>query len=97
MAALQRAELDVTDVDVFTVHEGYASVGLAWLEAVGADPERVNPNGSPLAVGHPIGATGVWLLASLLDELERTGGRWGVAASGATGGVGQAVVIERVG
>jgi acetyl-CoA acyltransferase len=73
--ALRKAGLTIDDIDVFEINEAFASVVLAWQREVGADPERVNPNGGAIALGHPLGGTGAILLTKALHELERTGGR----------------------
>ncbi|MDV6014163.1 acetyl-CoA C-acetyltransferase [Haloechinothrix sp. LS1_15] len=94
--ALQRCGLDISDIDLFEVNEAFASVVLAWLAETGADPERVNVNGGGIALGHPIGATGTKLFATLLHELERRGGRFGLQTMCEGGGTANVTVIERV-
>jgi acetyl-CoA C-acetyltransferase len=94
--ALERAELDVSDIDLFEVNEAFASVVLAWLAETGADPERVNVNGGGIALGHPIGATGTKLLATLLHELVRRGGRYGLQTMCEGGGTANVTIIERL-
>ena len=76
--ALRKTGLTIDDIDLFEVNEAFACVVLAWLDETGADPDRVNVNGGAIALGHPIGATGTKLFATLLHELERTGGRFGL-------------------
>ncbi len=95
--ALRRARRRVADIDVFEVNESFASAVLAWQREVGPDPDRVNPNGGAIALGHPPGCSGARLLATLLHELERSGGRFGLEAVGGSGGTANAVVIERPG
>jgi acetyl-CoA C-acetyltransferase len=95
--ALDRAGLTVADIDLFEVNEAFASVVLAWLRETGADPERVNVNGGAIALGHPLGATGARLMTSLLHELERTGGRYGLLTMCEGGGQANVTVIERLG
>ncbi|MFF4991108.1 acetyl-CoA C-acetyltransferase [Streptosporangium saharense] len=94
--ALARAGLSVDDIDVFEVNEAFAPVPLAWLREIGADPERVNPNGGAIALGHPLGATGAILMTKLLHELDRTGGRYGLQTMCEGGGQANVTVIERL-
>jgi acetyl-CoA C-acetyltransferase len=94
--ALERAGLTVDDIDRFEVNEAFASVVLAWLAETGADPERVNVNGGAIALGHPLGATGARLATSLLHELERTGGRYGLQTMCEGGGQANVTIIERL-
>ena len=93
---LAKTGLKIEDMDVYEVNEAFASVVLAWQQAVGAVPERVNPNGGAIALGHPTGATGDRLIATALHELERTGGRYGLIAMCCGGGLGTGTIIERV-
>lgn len=94
---LSRTGLSVDDMSVFEVNEAFASVVLAWQKAVGADPERVNPNGGAIALGHPTGATGDRLLTTALHELERTGDRYALISMCCGGGLGTGTIIERLG
>ncbi len=94
-AALARAGLTVAEVDRFEVDECFAPVALAWLAEHGADPGRVNPNGGAIALGHPPGCSGARLLTSLVHELERSGGRFGLVATAGVGGVATAMILER--
>jgi acetyl-CoA acyltransferase len=94
---LQRTGLGLDDIDVFEVNEAFAPVVLAWLREHPADPERVNPNGGAIALGHPLGGSGGRLMATLLNELERTGGRYGLQTMCEGGGMANATVIERLG
>jgi acetyl-CoA C-acetyltransferase len=94
--ALRRTGLSVADIDLFEVNEAFASVVLAWLEETGADPARVNVNGGGIALGHPIGATGTKLLATLLHELDRRGGRYGLQTMCEGGGTANVTIIERL-
>src|SRR5262249_56633765 len=73
--ALDKAGLKISDISAIEINEAFASVVLAWLKELGADPARVNPNGGAIALGHPIGATGTRLMATLPHELERSGRR----------------------
>jgi acetyl-CoA C-acetyltransferase len=95
--ALQRTGLLIDDMDVVEVNEAFASVVLAWLAETGADPAKVNPNGGAIALGHPIGATGARLMTSMLAELERTGGRYGLQTMCEGGGMANVTIIERLG
>ncbi|MGW5719818.1 acetyl-CoA C-acetyltransferase [Amycolatopsis sp. NPDC003865] len=94
--ALRKTGLTIEDIDLFEVNEAFASVVLAWLDETGADPARVNVNGGGIALGHPIGATGTKLLATLLHELERREGRYGLQTMCEGGGTANVTVIERL-
>ncbi|MGH2793170.1 MAG: thiolase family protein [Actinomycetota bacterium] len=94
--ALKRAGIGIDDLDVVELNEAFASQTIACVRELGLDPDKVNPNGGAIALGHPVGATGARLLVSLLHELERTGGRYGCATMCAGGGMGSAAIIERV-
>jgi acetyl-CoA C-acetyltransferase len=94
--ALAKAGLAVRDIDLFEVNEAFAAVPLRFIRELGVDPERVNVNGGAIAMGHPLGATGAMLLGTLLDELERRGGRYGLATLCVGGGMGIATIIERL-
>src|SRR5690606_22753337 len=76
--ALERAGMRLDDIDLVEINEAFASVVLAWAEETGADLARVNVNGGAIALGHPLGATGARLMTTLLNELERRGGRYGL-------------------
>ncbi|MGC5247533.1 acetyl-CoA C-acetyltransferase [Gordonia sp. DT219] len=95
--ALERAGMSIDDIDVIEINEAFASVVLAWLKETGADPAKVNPNGGAIALGHPLGATGAKLFATLLNELERTGGRYGLQTMCEGGGTANVTIIERLG
>jgi acetyl-CoA C-acetyltransferase len=94
--ALRRCGLTAADIDLFEINEAFASVVLAWLRETGADPDRVNVNGGAIALGHPLGATGARLLTSLLHELERTDGRYGLLTMCEGGGQANVTIIERM-
>ncbi|MFC5721502.1 acetyl-CoA C-acetyltransferase [Streptomyces gamaensis] len=94
--ALARAGLTIDDIDVVEANEAFACVVMAWLAETGADPERVNVNGGALALGHPLGATGARLMTSLLHELERSGGRFGLQTMCEGGGQANVTIIERL-
>jgi acetyl-CoA C-acetyltransferase len=94
--ALKRTGLSIDDIDVVEINEAFAPVVLAWLAELNADPQRVNPNGGAIALGHPIGCTGARLMTSLLHELERTGGRYGLQTMCEGGGQANVTIIERL-
>ncbi|MBS3990313.1 MAG: thiolase family protein [Dethiobacter sp.] len=94
--ALARAGLKLNDIDVFEVNEAFASVPLAWAKELGVDLEKVNPNGGAIALGHPLGASGARLMTSMLHELERTGGRFGLQTMCEGYGMANATIIERL-
>jgi acetyl-CoA C-acetyltransferase len=93
---LARTGLGIDDIDVFEINEAFASVVLAWAKEVGADLDRTNPNGGAIALGHPLGATGGFLITKALYELERTGGRYGLISMCCGGGLGTGTIIERL-
>jgi acetyl-CoA C-acetyltransferase len=94
--ALARAGLRVSDIDRFEINEAFASVVLAWLKETGADPARVNVNGGAIALGHPLGATGARLMTSLLYELDRCDGRFGLLTMCEGGGQANVTIVERL-
>jgi acetyl-CoA acyltransferase len=94
---LAKSGLSIEDIDVFEVNEAFASVVLAWSKATGGDLSKTNVNGGAIALGHPLGASGTKLMATLLNELERTGGRYGMQVMCEGGGLANATIIERVG
>ena len=94
---LERAKLTMEDIDVVEINEAFASVVLAWEKEHHPNMEVVNPNGGAIALGHPLGASGGKLLGTLLNELERTSGRWGLLTMCEGGGLANATVIERLG
>jgi acetyl-CoA acetyltransferase family protein len=93
---LERANLEISDIDLFEVNEAFASVVLAWQRALGVDDARLNVNGGAIALGHPLGASGAKLAVTLLHELERTNGRFGLEAICEGGGMANATIIERL-
>ncbi|MHB1905885.1 MAG: thiolase family protein [Acidimicrobiales bacterium] len=93
---LERAKLTLDEVDLVEINEAFAPVVLAWQREHHADLERVNVNGGAIALGHPLGASGAKLTATLLNELERTQGRWGLLTMCEGGGLANATVIERL-
>ncbi|MGZ6753369.1 MAG: acetyl-CoA C-acetyltransferase [Nocardioides sp.] len=94
--ALERSGLGIDDIDLFECNEAFASVVLAWMKETGAPHERVNVNGGGIALGHPIGATGTRLMTTMLAELERTGGRYGLQTMCEGGGQANVTIIERL-
>jgi acetyl-CoA acyltransferase len=94
---LAKAGMSIDDIDLFEINEAFASVVLAWEKELKADLGKTNVNGGAIALGHPLGASGTKLLATLLCELERTGGRWGLQSMCEGGGLANATIIERLG
>jgi 3-oxoadipyl-CoA thiolase len=94
--ALARAGIEVSDLDVVEINEAFASQSVACMDELGLDPARVNPNGGAIALGHPLGASGARLVTMLVHELERIGGRYGLATMCIGVGQGIATVVERV-
>ncbi|NUL45745.1 acetyl-CoA C-acetyltransferase [Cellulosimicrobium funkei] len=94
--ALEKSGLTLEEIDLVEINEAFAAVVLAWLQETGADPEKVNVNGGAIALGHPIGATGARLMTSLLHELERSGGRYGLQTMCEGGGQANVTIIERL-
>jgi acetyl-CoA acyltransferase len=94
---LDKAGLALADIDLVEINEAFASVVLAWQRETGADMSKVNVNGGAIALGHPLGCSGTKLLATLLNELERTGGRYGLETMCEGGGMANATIIERLG
>ena len=93
---LDRAGLTIADLDAYEVNEAFASVPLAWLAETGADPTKLNPRGGAIALGHPLGASGTKLMATLVNELEASGGRYGLQTMCEGGGMANATIIERL-
>ncbi|MCP3912958.1 MAG: acetyl-CoA C-acyltransferase [Actinomycetia bacterium] len=93
---LEGEGISIEDVDVFEVNEAFASVVLSWAKTVGADMDKVNPNGGAIALGHPLGGTGCFLTTKAVHELQRTGGQYGLIAMCCGGGLGTGTLIERV-
>ena len=94
--ALEKAGMTLDQIDLVEINEAFASVVLAWIKETGADPAKVNVNGGAIALGHPLGATGVRLMTTLLNELERTGGRYGLQTMCEGGGQANVTIIERL-
>lgn len=94
--ALKKAGMKLSDIDLVEINEAFASVALAWLKDTGYDPAKTNVNGGAIALGHPLGATGTKLMTTLLHELERTGGRYGLQTMCEGGGQANVTIIERL-
>jgi acetyl-CoA acetyltransferase family protein len=93
---LKKAGLTIEDMDTYEVNEAFAPVPMVWLEELKADPKKLNPNGGAIALGHPLGATGARLMITMMHELERTGGRYGLQAICEGGGMANGTIIERI-
>jgi acetyl-CoA acyltransferase len=93
---LERAKLSLDDIDLVEINEAFASVVLAWEKDLHPDMDKVNVNGGAIALGHPLGCSGTKLMATLLNELERTGGRYGLETMCEGGGMANATIIERL-
>lgn len=93
---LEKAGLTKDDIDVWEINEAFAVVAEKFIRDLDLDRAKVNPNGGAMALGHPIGATGSILIGTALDELERTGGRYGLVTMCAAGGMAPAIIIERI-
>jgi acetyl-CoA C-acetyltransferase len=94
--ALEKTGMSLDDIDLIEINEAFASVVLAWQKETGADLTKVNVNGGAIALGHPLGATGARLMTTLLNELERTGGRYGLQTMCEGGGQANVTIIERL-
>jgi acetyl-CoA C-acetyltransferase len=94
--ALQRAGMSISEIDLFEVNEAFASVPLAWLKHTGADPEKLNVNGGAIALGHPLGASGTKLMATLVNALGTRGKKYGLQTMCEGGGVANVTIIERL-
>ena len=92
--ALRRAGMTIDDIDLYEVNEAFAPVPLAWLQATGADPDKLNVHGGAIALGHPLGASGTKLMATLVHALRRRGGRYGLQAMCEGGGVANVTIVE---
>ncbi len=94
--ALERAGMKISDIDLFEINEAFASVPMAWLKDLGADPAKLNVNGGAIALGHPLSATGARLMTTMLYELERRGGRYGLQSMCEGGGQANVTIVERL-
>lgn len=93
---LERAGLTIDDLDWYEVNEAFASVPLAWQQELGTDPDKLNPRGGAIALGHALGSSGTRLLTTLVNQLEASGGRWGLQTMCEGGGMANATIIERL-
>jgi acetyl-CoA C-acetyltransferase len=93
---LDKAGLTTDDIDLFEINEAFAVVTAKFMKDLGLDWDRVNVNGGSIALGHPIGATGSILIGTIVDELERREGRYGLVTMCAAGGMAPAIIVERV-
>ncbi|WP_176590693.1 MULTISPECIES: acetyl-CoA C-acetyltransferase [Sphingobium] len=91
---LERAGLSLADIDLFEVNEAFASIPMAWLAGIGADPAKMNVNGGAIALGHPLGATGTKLMATLVHALRARGRKWGLQTMCEGGGIANATIVE---
>jgi acetyl-CoA acyltransferase len=94
--AFARSGLGVDDIDLYEVNEAFACVPLAWEKEIGADMAQVNVNGGAIALGHPVGASGARLMTTLVHELQRTEGRYGLQTMCEGGGMANATILERI-
>jgi len=94
--AMQKSGMSLDDIDLVEINEAFASVPMAWLKETGYPHEQTNVNGGAIALGHPLGATGTKLMTTLLHELERTGGRYGLQTMCEGGGQANVTIIERL-
>jgi acetyl-CoA C-acetyltransferase len=94
--ALKRAGMRIGDIDLYEVNEAFAPVPLAWLKHVGGDPAKINVNGGAIALGHPLGASGTKLMATLVNALRKRGGRYGLQTMCEGGGIANVTIIERL-
>ncbi len=94
--ALKRAGMRIEDIDLYEVNEAFAPVPLAWLRHTGADPAKLNVNGGAIALGHPLGATGAKLMATLVHALGQRGGRYGLQTMCEGGGIANVTIVERL-
>jgi acetyl-CoA C-acetyltransferase len=94
--ALERAGLKIDDIDLYEVNEAFAPVPLAWLKHTGADPDRLNVHGGAIALGHPLGASGTKLMATLVHALKRHGKKYGLQTMCEGGGVANVTIVESV-
>ncbi len=95
--ALEKTGMSLDDIDLVEINEAFAPVVMAWMKELDADPAKVNVNGGAIALGHPLGATGARLMTTLLNELERTGGRYGLQTMCEGGGQANVTIIENLG
>jgi len=94
--ALKKAGMSINDIDLFEVNEAFASIPMAWLKALGADPDKLNVNGGAIALGHPLGASGTKLMTTLLHALKARGKRYGLQTMCEGGGLANVTIVERL-
>ena len=94
--ALARAGMTIDDIDLYEVNEAFAPVPLAWLQALGADPDKLNVNGGAIALGHPLGGTGTKLMTTLIHALHARGKRYGLQTVCEGGGTANVTIVEAV-
>lgn len=94
--ALKRAGMKLDDIDLYEINEAFAPIPMAWLQALGADPERLNVNGGAIALGHPLGGTGTKLMTTLIHALKQRGKRYGLQSMCEGGGLANVTIIERL-
>jgi len=94
--ALKRAGMSIDDIDLYEVNEAFASVPVAWLKELGADPDRLNVNGGAIALGHPLGASGTKLMTTLLYALKARGKKYGLQTMCEGGGLANVTIVERL-
>jgi len=94
--ALRKAGLKIEDIDLYEVNEAFAPIPLAWLQALEADPQRLNVNGGAIALGHPLGATGTKLMTTLVHALRQRNKRYGLQTMCEGGGLANVTIIERL-
>ncbi len=92
--ALERAGMKLSDIDLFEVNEAFAAIPMAWLQATGADPDKTNVNGGAIALGHPLGASGTKLMATMVHALKARGSKWGLQTMCEGGGIANVTIIE---
>ncbi len=92
--ALERAGLSIDDIDLYEVNEAFASVPVAWLKEIGADPAKLNVNGGAIALGHPLGASGNKMMTTLVHALQKSGGKYGLQTMCEGGGLANVTIIE---
>ena len=94
--ALAKSGLSASDIDVYEVNEAFASVPMAWMQEIGVDWDRVNPNGGAIALGHPLGGSGARIMTDLVHHMRRTGSRYGLQTMCEAGGQANATILELV-
>jgi len=94
--ALEKAGMSINDIDLFEVNEAFAAVPVAWLQATGADPERLNVNGGAIALGHPLGGSGTKLMTTLVNALKHNNKRYGLQTMCEGGGMANVTIVERL-